>query len=130
MNTTDKIIHWIPRIICILAILFVSMFAFDVFSPDLTIWQQIIALLIHLIPSFILTGILIIAWKWEKIGGIILTSTGVILCILVFYLNYKRNGFSFVQSLINASILCLPFVIAGILFIISDRRKQRIQIQN
>ncbi len=130
MNTTDKIIHWIPRIICILAILFVSMFAFDVFSPDLTIWQQIIALLIHLIPSFILTGILIIAWRWEKIGGIILTSTGVILCILVFYLNYKRNGFSFVQSLINASILCLPFVIAGILFIISDRRKQRIQIQN
>lgn len=123
MNTTDKIIHWIPRIICILAILFVSMFAFDVFSPDLTIWQQISALLIHLIPSFILTGILIIAWKWEKIGGIILTGTGVILCILVFYLNYKRNNFSFIQSLINASIICLPFIIAGVLFIVSHNRK-------
>ena len=114
MNTTDKIIHWIPRIICILAILLVSMFAFDVFSPDLTIWQQILALLIHLIPSFILTAILIVAWKWEKIGGIILTITGVILFILVFYINYRRNNFSLTQSLINVSILCLPFIIAGV----------------
>ena len=130
MNTTDKIIHWIPRIICILAILFVSMFAFDVFSPDLTIWQQILALLIHLIPSFILIAILIVAWKWEKIGGIILTVTGVILFILVFNINYRQRNFSLTQSLINVSILCLPFIIAGVLFIVSYNRKHKKQAQN
>jgi prolipoprotein diacylglyceryltransferase len=125
MNTADKIIHWLPRVICILAILLVSMFAFDVFSPDLTIWQQILALLIHLIPSFILIAILIVAWKWEKIGGIILTVTGVILFVLVFIINYRRNNFSLTQSLINVSILCLPFIIAGVLFIISHNRKHK-----
>jgi len=130
MNTTDKIIHWIPRIICILAILLVSMFAFDVFSPDLTIWQQILALLIHLIPSFILIAILIVAWKWEKIGGIILTVTGVILFILVFNINYRQRNFSLTQSLINVSILCLPFIIAGVLFIVSYNRKHKKQAQN
>ncbi len=130
MKTTDKIIHWMPRIICILAILLVSMFAFDVFSPDLTIWQQILALLIHLIPSFILTGILIIAWKWEKTGGIILTITGVILFIFVFHINYGQRNFSFIQSLINVSIICLPFIIAGVLFIVSHSRKLNKQSQS
>jgi prolipoprotein diacylglyceryltransferase len=106
------------------------MFAFDVFSPDLTIWQQILALLIHLIPSFILIAILIVAWKWEKIGGIILTVTGVILFILVFNINYRQRNFSLTQSLINVSILCLPFIIAGVLFIVSYNRKHKKQAQN
>lgn len=130
MNTTDKIIQWIPRIICILAILFVSIFALDAFSPDQTVWQQISALLIHLIPSFILTAVLIVAWKWEKTGGIILTVAGVILFILVFNINYRQRNFSLTQSLINVSIICLPFIIAGVLFLVSHNRKHNIQSQN
>jgi len=68
MKTSIKILHWTPRIICILAILFISMFAIDSFAPDLTIWQQLGGFLIHLIPSFILIAILIIAWKWKKLA--------------------------------------------------------------
>jgi hypothetical protein len=123
MSTADKVIQWSPRIICILAILLVSMFAFDVFSPTLTIWQEILALLVHLIPSFVLLGILIIAWKWEKIGGIILIIIGIIFLIWVFYINYWLRHFTLLQSIINVSLLCLPFIIAGVLFIVSYKRK-------
>ena len=54
MKTSLAVYHWLPRILCILSILFISMFALDAFAPNLTIWQQITDFLIHLIPSFIL----------------------------------------------------------------------------
>ncbi|MBT8327059.1 MAG: hypothetical protein KJP21_05005, partial [Bacteroidia bacterium] len=77
MKARLKIIHWTPRIICILAILFVSMFALDAFGHGKTIWQQLGDFLIHLIPSFALTILLIVAWKRELIGGILFTLIGI-----------------------------------------------------
>ena len=84
MENSVKFYHWLPRIICILAILFVSMFALDSFSPDLTLWQQIVGFLIHLIPSYILIALLLVAWKWEYVGGIVYTIFGAIFCVAVF----------------------------------------------
>jgi len=37
MKTTTKILYWSPRILCILAILFISIFALDAFEPGHTI---------------------------------------------------------------------------------------------
>ncbi len=63
MKNSIKIYHWLPRILCILAIFFVSLFALDAFTPELTIWQQTGAFLIHLIPSFILIILLFLAFN-------------------------------------------------------------------
>jgi hypothetical protein len=125
MKTSSIVLQWIPRILCILAILFVSLFALDAFSSERTFWQNVAAFLIHLIPSFVLLGILIIAWKWEKVGGIILLIVGVVLCIFIFNLNYNQRHFTLWQSIRNVSMLCLPFVLAGILFIINHFRKRK-----
>jgi len=124
MKTSIKILHWTPRIICILAILFISSFAADSFAPELTIWQQLGGFLIHLIPSFILFAILIIAWKWEKIGGIIFLVIGLLLSPLVFMLNYNR-GNSVGMSLGIILSITIPFVIVGILFIRSHYMKKK-----
>jgi prolipoprotein diacylglyceryltransferase len=125
MKTSTKILHWTARILCILAILFISLFALDSVSSERTFWQNATALLMSLIPSFVLLAVLIIAWKWEKTGGIILTIIGLALCIFVFVLNYKRNHFSVAISLKNALMLAIPFVLAGILFILSHYRKKK-----
>ena len=85
------ILHWTPRIICILAILFVSLFAADSFSPELKFWQQLAAFFMNLIPSFILLAILFVAWKWEKIGGIIFTVIGFGLSPFIFQHNLNMN---------------------------------------
>lgn len=85
------VFHWLPRIICILAILFVSMFAADAFEPGLTIWQQLGAFVMHLIPSFILIAFLVLAWKWELVGGIVFLVIGLGLSPFVLNLNYNRN---------------------------------------
>jgi hypothetical protein len=87
MNTSAKILYWTPRVICILAILFVSLFALDAFDPKLSVWQQLKDFLIHLIPSFILLAILIVAWKREIIGGIIFTLIGLGFSPLLFTQN-------------------------------------------
>jgi hypothetical protein len=125
MKTVKMQFHWIPRIICILAILFISMFAADAFSHEFTIWQQLGAFLVHLVPSFVLLGILLIAWKWELIGGILFTLIGVGLSPFVYMLNHNRNHFSVCESLGIITIITVPFIVVGILFIISSRRKKQ-----
>ncbi len=124
MKTSVKLLHWTPRILVILAILFVSMFALDSFSSERTFWQNAGAFLMHLVPSFVLLGILIVAWKWEKVGGIILMAVGIIFSVLVFMLNFERNH-SFWMSLLIVLMICMPFVVAGVLFIVSDYRKRK-----
>jgi lysylphosphatidylglycerol synthetase-like protein (DUF2156 family) len=125
MKTTIRVFHWLPRIICILVILSVSVFALDAFSPGLTIWQQLGGFVMNLIPSFILVAFLVVAWKWELIGGIILTVTGLVMSPLVFWINYNRNHFSFVQSLSTVLMITFPFIVVGILFIISHSLKKK-----
>jgi prolipoprotein diacylglyceryltransferase len=124
MKISTKVFHWIPRIICILTTLFVSLFALDSFSSDRTFWQNTAAFLMHLIPSFVLIVLLIVAWKWEKVGGILLTIIGLVWCIFVFMLNYNRTH-SLTTSLMIIMTLCIPFVLAGILFILSHNRRKK-----
>ncbi|OFX87784.1 MAG: hypothetical protein A2W99_15825 [Bacteroidetes bacterium GWF2_33_16] len=124
MKTSIKALHWTPRIICILAILLLSLFAADSFAPGLTIWQQLGAFLIHLIPSFILLAFLIVAWKWEFIGGIIFTVIGVVMSPVLFWFNYNKNH-SILWSSIIILIITIPFVIVGVLFILSYNKKKK-----
>ena len=124
MKKSIRVFHWLPRIICILAILFVSLFALDAFSPELTIWQQIGGFLMHLIPSFILLAFLLVAWKWEYIGGIIFIIIGLGLSPYIYMLNYNRNH-SVGMSLGIILTITFPFVIVGILFIISHFMKKK-----
>ena len=124
MKTSIRIFHWLPRIICIFAILFVSLFAADAFSPGLTIWQQLSGFLMQLIPSFILVALLIVAWKWEYIGGIIFIVIGLGLSPFIFMHNYNMNH-SIGMSLGIILMITFPFVVVGILFIISHYKKKK-----
>ncbi len=126
MKTSVKLFYWLPRLLCIAAILFISMFALDSFEKGLNIGQQLAQFFMHLIPSFILTAFLIVAWKWELIGGIIFTVVGLVMSPFVFQLNHNRNGFSIAQSLNVVLIITVPFIAVGILFLVSYYRKKRI----
>ena len=81
----------IPRILSILAIAFVCLFALDSFDHG-SISEQIQAFLIHMIPSFILMIILAIAWRRELIGGILYILIGIILSTFIFIHNYRMNN--------------------------------------
>jgi hypothetical protein len=84
---------WFPRILAILFILFVSLFALDVFKEGLTVLETLTALFMHLIPTMLLLIALVIAWKWAWSGFlffllavffIFLTKGNAILTTLIF----------------------------------------------
>ena len=125
MKTSIKVFHWLPRIICIAAILFISMFALDAFEPGLTIWQQLGHFLVHLIPTYILVALLLVAWKWEKIGGIIFMLIGLGFSPFIFLVNYQRNHFPFWNCILIVLVINIPFVLVGILFLISSKLKKK-----
>ncbi|MBT8311036.1 MAG: hypothetical protein HKO72_03050 [Flavobacteriaceae bacterium] len=124
MSKTVGLFHWLPRILCILAILFISLFALDAFSHGESTWDQIIGFLMHLIPSFVLIGILLVAWKWEKIGGIIFILLGLGLSPFIFNHNYAMNN-SISMSLGIIALITIPFMVLGILFLVSHYRKKK-----
>jgi hypothetical protein len=105
------------------------MFAADSFAPELTLWQQIGGFILHLIPSFILIALLIVAWKWEYIGGIIIIVIALGLSPFVFMLNYNRND-SVGMSLGIILTITFPFIVVGILFILSHYMKKKESSKN
>lgn len=124
MKTYISIVHWLPRIIGILAIMFISIFAADAFSPELTLWQQVRAFFMHLIPSFVLIALLLLAWKWEFAGGLFFVVVALGISPMLFSHNYAMNG-SIWMSLGVLLAMTFPFVVVGILFIVSYSLKKR-----
>ena len=121
----QKKFHWLPRILCFAAILFISLFASDAFDSNQPLTNQVTDYLLHLIPTFILILILVVAWKRELLGGIIFLILGAGLIPFIFSLNHNRNHFSIAQSLIVIAMINLPFIIVGALFIYSHFLKKK-----
>ncbi len=64
-------LFWIPRVMSILFVLFLSMFALDIFDMNLGFWGTIVGLIMHLIPSIVLAIAIALAWKREWIGAVL-----------------------------------------------------------
>ncbi|MDD5182472.1 MAG: hypothetical protein PHC66_04905 [Candidatus Nanoarchaeia archaeon] len=107
-KTLKKAIHWTPRVLSILFILFLSVFALDIFDMSLGIWGTIVGLFMHLIPNFLLIGILVVAWKWERIGGILFIVLGIVFTL--FFQTY--------QNIMSFLLISGPVFLVGILFIV------------
>jgi hypothetical protein len=73
-----KFLYWLPRILAILFIGFISLFALDAFAAS----EWFLSLIMHLIPSFILIIVTAIAWKHEIAGGWLFFGAGGILLYL------------------------------------------------
>jgi hypothetical protein len=126
MKLSQIIFLWAPRILCILAICFISLFALDSFAPGLTLGQQLEAFAMHMIPSFVLLIFLIVAWKWELIGGLIFITLSLGFTPFIYSHNYAMNH-SVWMSLSVIFIITFPFLVVGILFLISHGLKQKNQ---
>jgi hypothetical protein len=123
-NRRLKILYWLPRVIGILAILFISVFALDAFNPEKTFWNQIGDFIMHLIPSLILTLILFIAWRREFIGGILFTLIGIGFTPFIYNHNYAMNH-SVGMSLLIVLMITFPFILIGVLFLLHHYLKKK-----
>ncbi len=110
MNTaTTRILVGTPRVLCILFALFISMFALDVFDEGYDVWHTLLALLIHLLPTWIVLAVLLIAWRWAWVGGVVCLGLG------AFYVYWSWGKFDWTAPACIAG----PLLVTGILFWIS-----------
>ena len=108
MNSKMKrVLFWSPRILCILFAAFLSLFALDVFGEGLGFGETILALLIHLVPVYIVVIVLIVAWKWEWVGAVLFT----LLAALYMIQAWGRFHWS-AYALISG-----PLILLGVLFL-------------
>jgi hypothetical protein len=80
----NKFLFWTPRILTIAFILFLGLFALDVFEGNESLIKKLGGLMIHLIPNFVLIIILIVAWKHEWVGTSAFALVG-IAYIIIFW---------------------------------------------
>ena len=73
-----RALFWTPRALSIVFIAFLSLFALDVFDEHLGLWRTVLALTMHLIPSFVLIAALVLAWRWEWIGAALYAAAGLL----------------------------------------------------
>jgi len=71
-----RALFWAPRALSIAFIVFLSLFALDVFGQGYGFWKTLLALTRHLIPSFVLIVALVLAWRWEWIGAALYAGAG------------------------------------------------------
>jgi hypothetical protein len=102
----QKFLFWLPRILCILSIVFLSLFTLDAFSEGYGVWKSILSFLIHLIPSFVLLAVLIVSWYREWVGGALFTFAG------IFYIIMMWGQFPWIFYF----VLSGPLLLVGITF--------------
>ena len=114
---TGKLI-WIPRVLAIIFIALISIFAMDVFAGDAPFIKKLGGFLVHLIPSFILVLILLISWRKPIIGGFLFILISI---AFAFFFRTYRSVPTFLG-------ITFPVALAGILFIVFDlatKKRQR-----
>jgi hypothetical protein len=117
-KTLKQILFWTPRILGILFVLFLSLFALDVFGEGYSFWQTVLALLIHLIPTILLIVALVLAWRWEWVGAAAFIGFGVWVLAAV-------RGFDIGTYLLLAGV---PFL-NGVLFLVGWIYRKQIRVK-
>ena len=109
METKLRILlRWLPRALAIAFALFLSLFALDVFNEHRGVIETAIALLIHLLPVWLVLGALAVAWRWEAAGGVLFLG----LAAWYIVMATGKPGMWYV-------VIAGPPIVIGLLFLLS-----------
>ena len=111
-------IYWTPRILSILFLCFLAIFSLDVFEPGLSAGQIALGLFMHNIPVLILLVVLLIAWKYEIVGGIAFILAG------LAYIVSTAIRVPWYLVISWSMIIAVPAFFIGILFLVNWFRKK------
>ena len=107
----QQFLYWAPRVLCIVFAAFISMFAMDVFGEGKGVWETTLDLMMHLIPTFVIVGVLVVSWRREWVGGVLFIALGLL------YVVWAWGRFPFATYLLIAG----PLAVTGILFLLNWR---------
>ncbi|MFH1192720.1 MAG: hypothetical protein V1656_00135 [Candidatus Jorgensenbacteria bacterium] len=111
-----KFLHWAPRILSLLFVGFISLFALDTFDTY-SGWAAVLPFLMHLIPSFVLLAVIIVAWKYDLVGAVLFLVSAA-LYVGVAGLYRPRSWYLLISG---------PAALVGILFLLNWFGKRKSQ---
>lgn len=107
---------WIARGLSIAFAFFTSIFALDVFATTAPLSAILIDLCMHLIPTFLVALILIIAWHRALIGGMIYCLLGIFYVLISIKTHFNLSA---------CLIIAGPLLLNGMLYIFISARKKK-----
>ena len=116
-KSAKLVLFWTPRILCILFALFLSLFSLDVFGEGYGFWETILALLIHLVPVYLVIITLLVAWKWEWIGGVLFLG------LAAFYIFMTWGRFEWSVYVVISG----PLSLLGVLFLLNWKYRAQLR---
>jgi hypothetical protein len=123
-NKVGKFVYWSPRILSILFILFLAMFSLDVIEPGRSMDEILIGLIMHNIPVFILTSLLVIAWRHEMVGAVTFITAGMLYMGLTIFRVIRSDILWHIVISWNL-IIAGPAFLVGTLFFLNWKRKRQ-----
>jgi hypothetical protein len=108
-TTSARLLLWSPRVLGILACVFISLFALDAFNGGQTLFEALPAFAIHVTPALLLLAVVAASWRWEWVGGITFVA------LAVAYVMIARSRLDWIL------VISGPFLIVGTLFLWSWR---------
>jgi hypothetical protein len=110
----SRALRWAPRVLAIAFAAFLAIFAVDVFQEGHSLRETIVALLMHLMPMGVVLVVLVIAWRWRALGGLLFLGLG------TAYIAAAHGRFDWTAL----ALIGGPPVLIGALFLM-DRPSQR-----
>lgn len=114
----SNFVYWTPRVVSILFICFLALFSLDVIEPGRSTSEIVIGLIMHNIPVFVLLVLLVIAWKYEIVGGIAFILAGLLYSIRTIF-TVLSSDLPWYLGLSTTLIIAGPAFFIGILFLMN-----------
>ncbi len=108
-------LFWTPRVLSLGFAAFISIFALDVFVGDRGLWETLLALAMHLIPTALILVILALAWRWPWVGAVFYPNLGV-LYIVKFWGRFPPATYAIIAG---------PLFLLGVLFLLDWVRRYK-----
>jgi hypothetical protein len=113
-----RLLYWSPRILSIGFAIFISFFALEALNQGYGFWQTVLAILINLVPAYIVVALILVAWRWEWVGAVLFAAAAVLYTIQV-----RPRHFSW--AVISA--IALPLLVIAALFLINWLKRQKLR---
>jgi hypothetical protein len=113
-----RILRWSPRVLALTFGAFITLFALDAFSESNGFVEMLVGFTIHLLPTFLVLGIVMISWKREWIGAILFTVLA-ILYVASVWERYQLRWWS--SYLLIGGPMLVVAVLYGVNWILRDQ---------
>lgn len=113
-NALNRALYWAPRVLSVVFLLFLSLFALDVFGESRGFWNTLLALFMHLIPVIVLAIVLALAWRWEWIGALVYASAA---ALYIWWASARPLSWSI--RLNWMTVIAGPALVIALLFLVN-----------